>query len=119
MPRLTRAQAEARARIVELAQRGWSPERLAVGVLAAVLRAVPADGAGLSGLDSTTLLYNRLLAMTPGYEPNAQHSLSRVYLTDPLTILTPPGMMRARIPALVVSERLDPALGIPAATLDQ
>lgn len=119
MPRLTRAQHQARQRIAGLAGQWLPPERLAAALLAALLEAVPADGAGLAGLDPATLLYSRPLAMTPGSEPNARHYLSRVYLADPAVALTPPGMMRAGIRALVVGERLEPALGVPADVVDQ
>lgn len=80
---------------------------------------MPADGAGVGEVDPATLLYTRLLDATPGYEANARHYLSRVYLADPAVALTPPGMMRAGLRALAVGERLDRALGVPAAALDR
>ena len=63
MPRLSLAQREARQRIGQLAGSGMFPERLASELLAALHQAIPSDDGGLVGLDPTTLLHNRLLAV--------------------------------------------------------
>jgi hypothetical protein len=46
MPRLSRAQQEARQQIIGLVGSGLYPEQLASKLLAALLKAVPADGGG-------------------------------------------------------------------------
>lgn len=113
MPRLSRAQEEARQRVARLAAGGLPPERLASALLAAVRSAVPADGGGLGGIDPATLLFNRVLAIAPGFTPNAIHYLHSVYLTDAAWELTPPGMMHAGSSAHVIDARLESSWGIP------
>ena len=56
MPRLSRVQEEARQRIGRLATSGLPPARLAPALLAAVRLAVPADVAGMGGVEPATLL---------------------------------------------------------------
>ena len=116
MPRLSRVQEEARQRVARLARSGLPLERLAPAILAAVQLAVPADGAGMGGVDPATLLFNRVLALSPEFTPNAIHYLHSVYLTDPAWELTPPGMMRAGSSAHVIDERLETSWGIPTST---
>lgn len=113
MPRLSRAQEGARQRIADLAARGLPPARLAPALLAAVRQAVPADVAGMGGVEPASLLFNRLLALSPEFAPNAIHYLHSVYLTDPAWELTPPGMMHAGSSAHVIDERLEASWGIP------
>ena len=113
MSRLSPAQEEARQRIVWLAGRGLPPGRLAPALLAAVRSAVPADGAGMGGVDPATLLFNRVLALSPEFTPNAIHYLHSVYLTDVAWELTPPGMMHAGSSAHVIRDRLETSWGIP------
>lgn len=115
MPRLSRAQEEARQRIVRLAASGLPPARLAAAILAALRVAVPADVGGMGGVDPGTLLFNRVLALSPEFATNASHYLHSVYLSDPAWGLTPPGMMRAGSSAHVIDERLEESWGIPPA----
>lgn len=113
MPRLSRAQEEARRRIARLAAAGLPPERLAPALLAAMRLAVTADVAGMGGVDPATLLFNRVLALSPEFAANALHYLHSVYLTDPVWDLTPPGMMRAGSSAHVIDARLEQSWGVP------
>jgi DNA-binding NarL/FixJ family response regulator len=115
MPRLSRAQEEARRRIARLAASGLPPARLAPALLAALRVAVPADVYGMGGVDPGTLLYNRVLALSPEFTTNALHYLHSVYLADPVWDLTPPGMMRAGSSAHVIDQRLESSWGIPPA----
>ena len=90
MPRLSRAQQEARQRIAHLAGSGLSPKRLASELLAALHEVIPSDDGGLVGLDPTTLLHNRLLAVAPGSWPRIGNFYRSGYLRDPVAALLPP-----------------------------
>jgi DNA-binding CsgD family transcriptional regulator len=113
MPRLSRAQEEARQRIARLAASGLPPARLAPALLAAMQVAVPADVYGMGGVDPATLLFNRVLALSPEFTTNALHYLHSVYLSDPVWDLTPPGMMHTGSSAHVIDARLERSWGIP------
>jgi hypothetical protein len=90
MPRLSRAQQEARQRISHLAGSAMFPERLASELLAALHEAIPSDDGGLVGLDPTTLLHNRLLAVAPGSWSRIGNFYRNGYLRDPVAALLPP-----------------------------
>ena len=117
MPRLSRAQQEARRQVERLAGSGLYPEQLASKLLAALLKAVPADGGGLGGLDPTTLLSNRLLAVVPGARSLVSGFFRNVYLRDPVGALLPPAMMRSGIPVIVLHRELERSLGLPRSLL--
>ena len=117
MPRLSRAQREARQRIAHLAGSGMSPERLASELLAALHEAVPSDDGGLVGLDPVTLLHNRLLAVAPGSWSRIGDFYRSGYLRDPVAALLPPAQMRAGLPILVLHRRLERSLGLPSSLL--
>lgn len=113
MPRLSRAQQEARQQIVGLAGSSLYPQQLASKLLLALLKAVPADGGGLVGLDATTLLHNRFLAAVPGSLSLVPGFYRNVYLSDPIPALLPPALMRARLSAVVIHRQLERSLGLP------
>ena len=117
MPRLSRAQQEARQRISHLAGSGMFPERLASELLAALHKAIPSDDGGLVGLDPTTLLHNRLLAVAPGSWSRIGSFYRNGYLRDPVAALLPPAQMRAGLPILVLHQRLEQSLGLPSSLL--
>lgn len=113
MPRLSRAQHEARQQIVRLAGGRLYPEQLASKFLAALLGVVPADGGGLGGLDTATLLTNRVLAVVPGSLSLVPEFYRDVYLRDPVAALLRPTLMRAGLPVAVLHRRLERSLGLP------
>jgi DNA-binding CsgD family transcriptional regulator len=117
MPRLSLAQREARQRIGQLAGSGMFPERLASELLAALHEAIPSDDGGLVGLDPTTLLHNRLLAVAPGSWPRIDNFYRSGYLRDPVAALLPPAQLRAGLPMLVLHRRLERSLGLPSSLL--
>ena len=117
MPRLSRAQQEARHQIEQLAGSGLYPQQLASKLLAALLKAVPADGGGLGGLDTATLLTNRVLAVVPGSLSLAPGFYRNVYLRHPVAALLPPALMRARVPVVVLHRQLERSLGLPPSLL--
>src|SRR4028118_216898 len=112
MPRLSRAQREARQRIGQLARSGMSPERLASELLAALDEAIPSDDGGLVGLDPSTLLHNRLLAVAPGSWSRIGDFYRSGYLRDPVAALLPPAQIRAGLPMLVLHRRLERSIGL-------
>jgi DNA-binding CsgD family transcriptional regulator len=117
MPRLSRAQRETRQRIGHLAGSGMSPERLASELLAALHEAIPFDDGGLVGLDPSTLLHNRLLAVAPGSWSRIGNFYRTGYLRDPVAALLPPAQMRAGLPMLILHRRLERSLGLPSSLL--
>lgn len=117
MPRLSRAQQEARQQIMRLAGSGLYPEQLASKLLAALLKAVPADGGGLGGLDTATLLTNRVLAVVPGSLSLVPGFYRNVYLRHPVAAFLPPALMRARLPVIVLHRQLEHSLGLPPSLL--
>ena len=117
MPRLSRAQQEARRQIEGLAGSRLYPQQLASKLLKALLKAVPSDGGGLVGLDPATLLHNRLLAAVPGSLSLVSGFYRNVYLSDPVPALLPPALMRARLPVVVLHRRLERSLGLPQSLL--
>lgn len=117
MPRLSRAQQEARQQIMGLVGRRLYPEQLASKLLAAILKAVPADGGGLGGLDTATLLANRVLAVVPGALSLVPGFFRNVYLHDPVDALLPPALTRARLPVVVLHRQLERSLGLPPSLL--
>jgi len=117
MPRLSRAQQEARQRIARLAGSGLYPQQLASKLLKALLKAVPSDGGGLVGLDPTTLLHNRLLAAVPGSLSLVSGFYRNVYLSDPVPALLPPALMRAKLRVVVLHQQVERSLGLPPSLL--
>src|SRR5215213_10206936 len=117
MPRLSRAQQEARQRIGHLAGSGMYPERLATEFLAALHEALPSDDGGLVGLDPATLLHNRVLAVAPGSWSRIGNFYRSGYLRDPVASLLPPAQIRAGLPMLVLHRHLERSLGLPSSLL--
>ena len=117
MPRLSRAQQEARQQIEQLTGSGLYPEQVASKLLAALLKAVPADGGGLGGLDTATLLTNRVLAVMPDSMSLIAGFFRNVYLRDPVAALLPPALMRAKLQVVVLHQQLESSLGLPPSLL--
>src|SRR5215216_2515890 len=117
MPRLSRAQQEARRQIEGLAGSRLYPQQLASKLLKALLKAVPSDGGGLVGLDPATLLHNRLLAAVPGSLSLVSGFYRNVYLSDPVPALLPPALMRAKLRVVVLHQQVERSLGLPQSLL--
>jgi DNA-binding CsgD family transcriptional regulator len=113
MPRLSRAQELARQQIARLANSGLSPGQLGERLLAAIALAVPFDGAQACAVDPATLLFNRLLAVSPGMRPHTHWYLRNLYLNDPVVDITHPGLMRARLTAVALHDRPETSWGLP------
>lgn len=113
MPRLSRAQEFARQQIADLACRDLLPQALSSRLVEAVHLAIPSDAQNLFGVDPSTLLFNRLLAVSRGTAPHALWFLRHIYLTEPVSSLTHPEMMRAGHAAFVLHDHPETSWGIP------
>src|SRR6266851_4410346 len=80
MPRLARAQYDARQQIQQLAIRALLPTQLGTLLLQALSRAVPSDIQMLLGVDPASLLFNRLLSLQGVPEESFRVWLEHVYL---------------------------------------
>ncbi len=114
MPRLSRAQDEARRRVNDLAAGNLPPEALASRLLAALRGAIPSDGCRLLGIDPATLLVNRTLAASAGDDWARRAWLRDAYLASgPLTYIDFPDLMRAGLTAVALHDRQEACWGYP------
>lgn len=114
MPRLSRSQEHARTRIQQAAASGLPPARLATAIAAALHTAVPADGYRLFGIDSGTLLVNRLLAASEEDDWARTEWLREVYLAaEPLAYLELPNLLRANLRVVAFQDRQTNCWGYP------
>jgi DNA-binding CsgD family transcriptional regulator len=112
MPRLSRAQETTRQQIIQLGRSGLPVNQLGERLIAAIELAVPADGAQLCAVDPTTLLFNRLLAVSAGGRPHVHWYLRHRYLNEAYADFTHPAMMRAGLTAVVLHDRPETCLGL-------
>jgi DNA-binding CsgD family transcriptional regulator len=120
MPRLSKSQAEARQRVLQAAESGLSPTRLAHQLVRAISGAVHLDGYRLFGIDSTTLLINRLFAASDNDHSARMHFLRDVYLrTDALHYSDLRGLIRAGLPAVALQEHQRTSWGYPRALISE
>jgi len=118
MPRLHRAQDDARRAVEDLAVRASTPAALARGVTRALAGVVPHDGYRFFGIDGQTLLINRLLASSDNDHAARAEWFSGVYLrSDPLTYAELPFLMRAGLSAVALHDHPDRCWGYPPATM--
>lgn len=112
MARLSRSQEQARSRIEQVRTSRFSPEQTASAILEALEIAVPSDGQRLFGLDSATLLINRLLAAREPRGASLRFWLSRVYLSTPeIEAGQFPSLMRAGIMVAAFSDHPEKSWG--------
>jgi hypothetical protein len=98
---------------VRVARAGLPPERLANLILAALDAAIPSDGQQLFGVDPTTLLSNRLLAVSKGMGHHTRWYLHEYYLAEPVAALDHPALMRAGHTVLALHDRPETSWGAP------
>jgi DNA-binding CsgD family transcriptional regulator len=113
MPRLSRAQQLARQQIARLAGGGESSGQVGERLLAAIALAVGSDVAQVAAIDPTSLLFNRLLAANNGAQIHLHWYLRNLYLNEPVSDYTHPGMMRAGLTAVVLHDRPETSWGLP------
>ena len=120
MPRLSRAQEQARQHITQLVGRGQLPIPLSKRILSAIQEAVPADGQMLCSVDPATLLFNRVLAQSPSLESETPWFFQHRYLqAEFLNELTHPNLMRAGLSVIIGHERPETSWGIPPYVLNK
>ena len=115
MPRLARAQYDARQQIQQLAIRALLPTQLGTLLLQALSRAVPSDIQMLLGVDPASLLFNRLLSLQGVPEESFRVWLEHVYLVrEPTYGTTFPGLMQAGLSAIVLRDDKESCWGVPS-----
>lgn len=119
MPRLSKDYAHALSVVRAVATRPLTPERLGRELLAPLERAIGWDGYRLFGVDSQTLLINRLLSASDNDHAARREWLEEVYLDErTLPYLQLPEILRARLKAAAYQPRQDHSWGYPAAMLE-
>lgn len=119
MPHFSLAQQRARQHVIALAGRAMPAGQFGPRLLAVLQQAIPADGMTLFGVDPTTLLFNRVLAMSASMRPHLAWFWQHSYLAEPVVELTHPALMRARQVALAFDARLELSQGLPPALLNR
>lgn len=118
MPRLSRAHAAARFRILDAAAAGLPPDRLAARIMAAVGGAIPLDGFRLFGVDPATMLVNRLLAASDTDDWARAEWLRDVYLrAETMPSVELPTLMRAGLSVVAHQPDITACWGYPAKVL--
>jgi DNA-binding CsgD family transcriptional regulator len=118
MPRLAKAQQHAYAQIRDCAVAGLPPNRLAARLMSALRAAIPCDGFRMFGIDSRTLLVNRVLASSENDLDPRHEWLREVYLqSGRLSYIDIPTIMRAGITASAMHDRQELCFGFPAEVL--
>lgn len=120
MPRLAKAQQLAYTQIRDCAAAGLPPNRLASRLMSALRSAIPCDGYRMFGIDSRTLLVNRVLASSENDLDPRHEWLREVYLqSGRLSYIELPAIMRAGLTASVMHDRQELCFGFPAEVLAQ
>lgn len=119
MPRLSKDHAQALASVRAVAGRSHMPDRLGQELLVPLERAIGWDGYRLFGVDSATLLINRLLSASDNDRAARREWLEEVYLDErTLPYLRLPEILRARLKAAAYQSRQEHSWGYPAAMLE-
>lgn len=112
MPRLAKAHAVARRAILDAAASGFGPDALGRRIMAALAAAIPVDGYRLFGVDSTSLLVNRLLAASDSDAWARAEWLREVYLqAGELGYIELPALMQSGLTAVAFHERQETCWG--------
>jgi DNA-binding CsgD family transcriptional regulator len=120
MPRLSKNQADARRRLIDVAATGLPLPQLSKRIIRAVEDAVPFDGFRLFGVDPTTHLVNRLLAASDNDRSARLTWLRDVYLrTEPLPYADLPILIRSGPPAVALQEHQQICWGYPHAVISE
>jgi DNA-binding CsgD family transcriptional regulator len=118
MPRLSKDHAQALSAVRWVAARALPPDRLGQALLAPLERAIGWDGYRLFGVDSRTLLINRLLAASDNDRAARREWLEEVYLDErTLPYLQISEILRARLRAAAYQPRQEQSWGFPPTML--
>lgn len=119
MPRLSRAQENARQQILQLVGRRLLPAQLSQRLLSILQGVIPPDGQMLCGVDPSTLLFNRILAQSTSMLAETPWFLQHRYLKAEFNNdLIHPNLMRAGLSAIILHEHPETSWGFPAKVLD-
>jgi len=114
MPRLSHVQQEALHQLRQVASRPLFPEQLGTLLLEALRKAIHSDVHMLLGVDPTSRLFNRLLALEERHASGFWHWLEHIYLVrEPNMGITFPGLMQAQLTAAVIHDRIETSWGVP------
>ena len=115
MPRLSRTQQQAMASLRAIASQPLPPDPLGRALVESLERAIGWDGYRLFGVDSQTLLINRLLAASENDGWARLEWLQEVYLADQTpTYLQLPEILRAGLKGVAYQPRQEESWGYPA-----
>jgi DNA-binding CsgD family transcriptional regulator len=119
MPRLSKDHAHALSAVRAIATRPLAPDRLGRELLVPLEQAIGWDGYRLFGVDSRTLLINRLLSASDNDRLARREWLEEVYLDErTLPYLRLPEILRARLKAAAYQPRQEQSWGYPASMLE-
>lgn len=114
MPRLSKDHTQALSELRTLATRSLPPDRMGSAMLTTLERAIGWDGYRLFGIDTRTLLINRLLAASDNDRAARREWLEEVYLDErTLPYLRLPEIARARLRAAAYQPTQDRSWGYP------
>jgi DNA-binding CsgD family transcriptional regulator len=114
MPRMTKAQEQARAQLKAAASSGLPPDQMAVRMMGALRGAIGWDGFRLFGVDSRTLLINRLLAASDNDAWARKEWLREVYLSnEALPYIELPTILRGGLRGVAYQDRQEQSWGYP------
>lgn len=118
MARWSNAQDVARQRLASLVGQGLPPESLGRRVLEAVSLAVPNDGQRLFTVDPGSMLFDRLIAASPGDGAFRQTWLRDIYPRSLSNRYFDPSLLlRAGVSAVLYHDTQERSIGIPATML--
>lgn len=118
MPRLSKDHAHALSELRTIAARSLPPDRMGSALLSILERAIGWDGYRLFGLDTRTLLINRLISASDNDRAARREWLEEVYLDDrTLPYLRLPEIARARLRAVAYQPTQDQSWGYPDSML--
>jgi DNA-binding CsgD family transcriptional regulator len=114
MPRLSKDHAQALSELRSIGARALPPELMSNALFATLQRAIGWDGYRLFGVDSRTLLINRLLSASDNDRTARREWLEEVYLDErTLPYLQLPEIVRARLRGVAFQPTQDESWGYP------
>jgi DNA-binding CsgD family transcriptional regulator len=118
MPRLSKDHSQALTELRGIAGRPLPPDRMGGALIGALERAIGWDGYRLFGVDSRTLLINRILSASDNDRHARREWLEEVYLDDrTLPYLQLPAIIRARLRGVAFQPTQEQSWGYPRAML--
>ncbi len=114
MPRLSKDHTQALSELRSIGSRALPPEQMSNALFDTLQRAIGWDGYRLFGVDSRTLLINRLLSASDNDRTARREWLEEVYLDErTLPYLQLPEIVRARLRGVAFQPTQDESWGYP------